>query len=46
MVEYFEDEESYFGKIEYINLKTGLIDENYDFRYNEYYNDSLYFINK
>jgi len=46
MVEYFEDDESYFGEIKYINLKTGLVDENYDFRYNEYYNDSLYFINK
>lgn len=42
----FENEESYIGKIEYINLKTGLIDKNYDFVYNNYYTEKLYFINK
>ena len=43
MVEHYTDEESFIGEIEYINLKTGLKDENYSF---DYSNDDIYFITK
>lgn len=45
MVEYFKDKESVLGKISYINLKTGLIDETYDFKYDDY-KDKIYFISE
>jgi len=46
MVLYLKNTNSHIGEIKYVNLKTGLMDDNYDFKYNLYYNDKLYFINK
>lgn len=47
MVKYFDIEQLGLGQIKYINLKTGLIDENYSLQFEEYYdNDSVYFITK
>lgn len=46
MVEYYANENLFFGETKYINLKTGLIDENYSLKYESYYDNEIYFIIK
>lgn len=44
MVEYYNDDSSLSGIIQYINLKTGLVDENYSIDFNDKYNEDIFFI--